>query len=96
MKSLAVICGLGEIDRLVFEGLLGVGAIMSRIVPLGYVGKEGILRTYVRSIRPPAKPKQIAVRHYETPPGKQSQFDWAIFSYIDSRGEQGGTFPGST
>ena len=59
---------------------------MSRIVPLGYTGKESILRTYVRSIRPPAKPKQIAIRRYETPPGKQSQFDWGIFSYIDVRG----------
>ncbi len=75
-----------DVNRLVAEGLLSVPAIMSRIVPLGYVGKESILRTYVRGIRPPAKPKQIAVRRYETPPGKQSQFDWGIFSYIDFRG----------
>lgn len=75
-----------EIDRLVSEGLLSVPAIMSRIVPLGYAGKESILRTYVKGIRPPAKPKQSAIRRYETPPGKQSQFDWAIFSYVDFRG----------
>ncbi len=59
---------------------------MSRIVPLGYTGKESILRTYVSSIRPPAKPKQVAIRRYETLPGKRCQFDWEIFSYVDSRG----------
>ncbi|EQD74176.1 ISChy4, transposase, partial [mine drainage metagenome] len=31
-----------EVDRLVSEGLLSVPAIMSRIVPLGYTGKESI------------------------------------------------------
>ena len=75
-----------EVNRLVSDGLLSVPAIMSRIVPLGYNAKESILRTYVRSIRPHTKPKQVAIRRYETEPGKQSQFDWGIFSYIDSRG----------
>lgn len=77
-----------DIDRLVSEGLLSVPAIMSRIVPLGYTGKESILRAYVRGIRPKAKSKQTAIRRYETPPGKQSQFDWGIFNYIDSRGTE--------
>ena len=70
-----------EINRLVSDGLLSVPAIMSRIVPLGYEGKESILRTYVSSIRPPAKPRQSAVRRYETQPGKQSQFDWGGISH---------------
>ncbi len=51
-----------EVNRLVSEGLLSVPVIMSKIVPLGYTGKESILRTYVRSIRPPTKPRQTATR----------------------------------
>lgn len=73
-----------EVNRLVSEGLLSTPAIMSRIVPLGYVGKESIPRTYIRSIRPPAKPRQSAIRRYETQMGKQLSFSLDSSTLLNS------------
>jgi transposase len=74
------------IDELVAQGLYSAPAIVERLIPLGYEGKETIVRDYVRKIRPPVSPRVHAVRRYETEPGQQLQFDWGIFPYIDPRG----------
>lgn len=76
-----------EVRRLVEGGLYSTPAIRERIVPLGYVGKETIVRDYVRTIRPTKSERTPAVRRYETEPGEQLQFDWGIFPYVDARGQ---------
>ena len=77
-----------EIDRLVADGLTSAPAIVERLKDQGYTGKETIVRDYVRTIRHTAPPKPVPIRRYETPPGKQLQVDWGIFSYVDARGEE--------
>ena len=77
-----------EVRALVKAGLYSVPAIMERIVPAGYEGKETILRDFVRSILPPRSERAPAVARFETEPGEQLQFDWGIFGYIDASGRQ--------
>ena len=77
-----------EVRRLVGEGLYSVPAIMERLVPLGYEGKETVLRDFVRSIAPPRSERVRAVARFETEPGEQLQFDWGIFGFVDSRGRE--------
>lgn len=76
------------IQELVAGGLISVPAIMKLIVPLGYSGKETTLRNYVREIKPKRTYHDMPVRRYETPPGKQLQFDWGIFSYFGNNGDE--------
>ncbi|MDA8373600.1 MAG: IS21 family transposase [Actinomycetota bacterium] len=73
---------------LVKGGLVSTPAIMDRIVPLGYTGKETTLRDYVRSIKPKASKEAALARRYETKPGEQLQFDWGIFTYKDASGDE--------
>ena len=77
-----------KVRWLVNEGLYSTPAIMERIVPAGYEGKETILRDFVRSIMPPRSERAPAVARFETEPGEQLQFDWGIFGYVDSRGRE--------
>ena len=78
----------GMIDQLVSQGLYSTPAIIDRIRPLGFEGSETFSRDYVRSIRPSVSTKVVIARRYETAPGSQLQFDWGIFSYIDSKGKE--------
>lgn len=75
------------IDKYLEDGLRSAPAIMSRIVPLGYQGKETLIRNYVRSISPLNKEEKIKLR-YETKPGDQMQFDWGSFAYTDDYGNE--------
>ena len=74
------------INGFVAEGLISAPAILSRILPMGYTGKETIIRDYVASIKPQARPGARATLRYETAPGVQAQLDWGIFTYTDHRG----------
>ena len=74
------------VSELVESGLTSTPAIMERIVPLGYSGKETTLRNFIRSIRPP-RSVQVAVRRYETKPGEQLQFDWGILPFVNKDGK---------
>lgn len=76
------------VQELVAGGLISAPAIMDRIKPLGYEGKETTLRDYVRSIKPKAKAAAQVARRYETKPGEQLQFDWGIFTYVDANGNE--------
>lgn len=76
------------VDELVAGGLYSAPAIVERLIPLGYEGKETIVRDYVRKIRPPVSPRVVVARRYESEPGHQLQFDWGIFPYIDPRGHE--------
>jgi transposase len=78
----------GVVDELVAQGLYSTPAIVERLVPLGYQGKETIVRDYVRSIRPPVSAQVVIARRYETVPGAQLQFDWGIFTYRDAKGQE--------
>ena len=73
------------IDEFVAQGLYSAPAIVERLIPLGYKGKETIVRDYIAKIRPPVSPRVVVARRYETEPGHQLQFDWGIFPYIDPR-----------
>lgn len=75
------------IEERVKSGLHSVPAIMNLIVPLGYEGKETIVRDYVRSIKPPRTKRNPPIRRFETAPGEQLQFDWGVFSYVDRYGK---------
>ena len=76
------------VTELVKGGLISTPAIMDRIVPEGYEGKETIVRDFVRSIKPKASREAVLARRYETKPGEQLQFDWGIFTYVDPRGDE--------
>lgn len=57
------------------EGTTNCVVLLEEIQAMGYTGKMTILRDFVRPYR--EKPKKQATLRYETPPGKQTQMDWA-------------------
>lgn len=49
----------------------------------GYTGKESLLRTYLRQLKPPVLPEPVV--RFETAPGQQMQVDWVGFRYGKAR-----------
>lgn len=55
---------------------------------MGYSGKIDTLRRFVRTLKPAARARQKMTVRFETPPGKQSQADWAYCGrFPDSAGK---------
>jgi transposase len=59
--------------------------IYREIKDLGFTGKYGIVKNFVREVRP--KIEVLAVYRYETKPGVQAQIDWAECGYIEIDGQ---------
>ena len=68
------------------DGLISAPAILNRIGPMGYTGKETTIRNYVKSIKPDVPTGAKATVRYESKPGAQIQLDWGLFGYNDHRG----------
>ena len=60
--------------------------LLEEIRAMGYEGGYTILKTYLRTLRPPTSAK-LTVR-FETPPGEQAQCDWGYCGrYRDASGQ---------
>jgi len=59
---------------------LKVTLIFQRLNGLGFNGKYGIVKQYVRNIRPKATP--LPIRRFESRPGEQFQIDWGVFGVL--------------
>ena len=60
--------------------------LLEEIRAMGYEGGHTILKTYLRTLRPPTTSK-LTVR-FETPPGEQAQCDWGYCGrYRDASGQ---------
>jgi len=73
-----------EIHEMLKSGIFNCVVIHERLQDKGYTGGITIIKDYVKPFRP-AK-SALAVRRYETLPGKQAQMDWGISCYIDEMG----------
>jgi transposase len=51
--------------------------LLDEIRPMGYHGKIDTLRRFVRTLKPAIRAREKMTVRFETPPGKQSQADWA-------------------
>src|SRR5579871_5410263 len=58
------------------EGVWNAVVLLGELRELGYQGQYTILTDYLRPLRREAT--HVAVRRFETPPGKQAQVDWGI------------------
>lgn len=56
--------------------------IAQRLVPLGYAGRQSILRQYLRTLRQSRPPVRAYVR-VESSPGDRFEIDWGHFGVLD-------------
>jgi len=62
--------------------------LIEEIRPMGYGGGIDTLRRFVRTLKPAARARQKMTVRFETPPGKQSQADWAYCGrFADNAGK---------
>jgi transposase len=62
--------------------------LFEEICSMGYRGKIDTLRRFVRTLKPAARARQKMTVRFETPPGQQSQADWAYCGrFPDSTGK---------
>lgn len=75
------------IDGWLEEAPYNAERILEKLVPLGFKGQIGIVRSYVSSKK--KEHNQKATVRFETIPGKQAQVDWGHFrTFIDTDGKE--------
>ena len=71
----------GEIDKKLAAGVWNAVVIFNHLRKLGYTGGYTSIKDYVRPRR--GESQQVAVRRFETEPGKQGQVDWGDLGDIE-------------
>jgi transposase len=74
------------LDRRMDEGVWSAVVLFRELQAQGYDGGYTRVKDYIRPKRKDAK--ELAVRRYETPPGKQAQVDWAQIGTYEEDGER--------
>ena len=74
------------LEKRIAEGVLNAQKLYQELLPLGYEGKERMVRAFVQPYRQP--PSAAATVRFETEPGEQAQVDWGHFGRIDYYGRQ--------
>lgn len=74
------------LDRRMQEGVWSATVLFHEIRAQGYDGCYTRVKDYVRPKRKDAT--AVAVRRFETPPGKQAQVDWAQIGTLEENGER--------
>jgi transposase len=71
-----------EIARLLaIDPEVSAEVMRQRLAPLGFDGRNTILKDYLRAVRPAKKPRRAFIR-YESPPGEEIQIDWGHFGSL--------------
>jgi transposase len=63
------------------DHLLNCPTMLARLREQGYTGGLSVLKSFVHPLRPARAGQQRPVQRYETPAGRQLQFDWGEFTY---------------
>lgn len=62
------------------DASLSATVVLQRLQGLGFEGRYGIVKNYLRKIRP--KPAAMPIRRFESQPGEQFQIDWGFFGKL--------------
>jgi len=76
----------GYLEQRMSAGVWNARVLLRELRELGYAGGYTLLTDWLRPQRTSAR--TVAVRRFETPPGKQAQVDWGHLGSIESNGEQ--------
>lgn len=71
----------GYIDERLEAGIWNAVVLLGELRERGYRGAYTILKDYVSPKRQAAR--EVCVRRFETPPGRQAQMDWGHLGYVE-------------
>lgn len=61
-------------------GCVNTAVLLDEIRAMGYTGGRSTLKNFVHPLRPTVAPEPV--QRFETPPGRQAQWDWAHFGRL--------------
>ena len=74
------------IDQRLSAGVWNAMVLLRELRPQGYAGGYTMLKDYLQPKRQAAR--AVAVRRFETPPGRQAQVDWGHLGWVEHDGHR--------